>query len=192
MNYKYFKFNYISKMKIKIKFYSVLFILLSVFLLKTAFSQNDEDIWKKWNYLIGTWKGVGEGKPGEGEGYFTFEKDLDSKILIRKSHSVYPASNNKPQTIHDDIMIIYLDSKLKPFNAIYFDNENHVINYTINYDDVNSGIEFISEPVDNSPRFRLTYIKVDDNYLKIKFEFAPPDKPELFSTYLEGKAYKEK
>ena len=179
-------------MKSKNSFYLILLVLLLISVSKIAFCQNDEIIWNKWNYLIGSWKGEGEGKPGEGSGYFSFSKDLDSKILIRKNHSEYPATNDRPQIIHDDLMIVYLDAEFKPFKAIYFDNENHVINYSINYNDVNGSIIFISEPSDNSPRFRLTYIKLNENNLKIKFEFAPPGKPESFTIYLEGKAYKEK
>jgi hypothetical protein len=41
----------------------------------------------------------------------------------RKSHSEFPAIESKPQTIHDDLVIVYLDLSGSPNKAIYFDNE---------------------------------------------------------------------
>ena len=43
-----------------------------------------------------------------------------------------------------------------------------------------------SEIVSSAPRFKLTYTKVDDRSLKLKFEIAPPGKPEAFSKYIEA------
>src|ERR1700749_2872292 len=78
--------------------------------------------WAKWSWLMGEWKGEGSGEPGKGGGVFSFKPDLDSKILVRKSHSEYPASGTKPAIIHDDLMIVYPDFPGNPSKAIYFDN----------------------------------------------------------------------
>jgi hypothetical protein len=43
-----------------------------------------------------------------------------------------------------------------------------------------------------APRFRLTYVREEDDLVAIKFEIAPPGKPDQFTTYLEGKARKTK
>ncbi len=72
---------------------------------------------------MGEW--VGSGQPGQGGGTFSFKPDLDQKILVRKSHSEYPASANKPEIIHDDLMVVYLDNPENRNKAIYFDNEGH-------------------------------------------------------------------
>ena len=37
-----------------------------------------------------------------------------------------------------------------------------------------------------NPRFRLSYSKGKDDAITIKFEAAPPGKPDGFKTYLEG------
>ncbi len=78
---------------------------------------------------MGEWQGEGGGDPGQGTGTFTFAHDLDNTIIVRKNHSVYPATKNKPAFTHDDQMTIYQTGNTT--RAIYFDNEGHVINYNV-------------------------------------------------------------
>ena len=111
--------------------------------------------WDKWTWLTGTWIGEGSGQPGQGGGTFSFAFDLDKNILVRKSHSEYPAAQNRPATIHDDLMIIYPATDRNASKAIYFDNENHVINYTVTVSE--KSIVFQSEKIPDVPVFRLTY-----------------------------------
>jgi hypothetical protein len=145
--------------------------------------------WSKWKLLIGTWEGEGNGKPGQGSGYFTFNLDLDSNLLVRKNHSEYPAMNGKPAFSHDDLLIVYPDTSGTPVKAIYFDNEGHIINYLISYSD--SAIILTSIKETKSYRFRLSYRLEDPKKVKIKFEMAAPENTEKFSTYLEGTAIKK-
>src|SRR5438046_2818566 len=123
-------------------------------LITTCFSQQTSS-WAKWSWLIGEWKGEGSGQPGQGSGTFSFKADLNNKILVRKSHSEYPATANKPEIIHDDLLIVYLDFFGNPSKAIYFDNEGHTINYSISYTD--KSIVLLSDKIPNVPVFRLTY-----------------------------------
>lgn len=163
-------------------------VILSLFLLTNSlFSQQKMETWKNYKYLTGKWEGAGSGKPGEGTGYFTFKLDLEQNILVRKSHSEYPAANDKPAAIHDDLMIIYKDYSGVPGRAIYFDNENHVINYSITYPNDND-IVFTSEKISNVPTFRLTYSRIDDITVNIKFEMSQDG--NNFFTYIEGKSTK--
>jgi len=167
----------------------IIFLFLSLVISINLSAQQNTDVWSKWKFLIGTWEGEGNGQPGKGSGNFSFQKDLDGKILIRKNHSEYPATADKPATVHDDLLIIYPDTSGNPTKAIYFDNESHVINYIISYPD--SSIVFTSAISADSPRFRLTYTKNDSNTVNIKFEIAFAQKPEDFKTYLEGKGIKK-
>jgi len=161
-------------------------ILFAIFLLALPLSaQHNSNTWEKLNFLIGNWKGEGSGKPGEGVGYFTFKLDLDNNILVRTSHSEYPATDNKQATIHDDLMIIYRDFNGAPNRAIYFDNESHVINYSITYTN-NNEIVFTSDKTPNVPTFRLTYSFMDSNTVNIIFEMSQDG--EKYFTYLEGKS----
>lgn len=167
----------------------IIFLFLSLVISINLSAQQNTDIWSKWKFLIGIWEGEGSGLPGKGSGNFSFGKDLDGKILIRENHSEYPATDDKPATVHDDLLIIYPDTSGNPANAIYFDNEGHVINYDISYPD--SSIVLTSVISANSPRFRLTYKSIDSKTVNIKFEIAFAQKPEDFKTYLEGKGIKK-
>lgn len=151
----------------------------------SCFAQQ-EKTWDKWSWLLGQWQGEGSGQPGQGGGTFSFSFDLDRKIIVRKSHSEYPATDNKPKIVHDDLMIVYLDFTGNPSKAIYFDNEGHAINYSVSYAD--KTIILLSDKIPNAPIFRLTYILLDNNTVDTKFEMSRDG--EKFMTYIEGKSKK--
>jgi hypothetical protein len=52
-------------------------------------------------------------------------------------------------------------------------------------------LTFTSAAAPSAPRFRLTYQKESEDRVGVKFEIAPPGKPEEFRVYLEGKARKK-
>jgi hypothetical protein len=167
--------------------------LLAVLLIlgSGAFSrvQAKEDPWESFRFLIGEW--VGEGKEGQGTGFFSLTPDLQGKVLVRKNHAELPAANGRPAAVHEDLMVIYKSENGKSAKAIYFDSEDHVINYTLTFSADKQTLTFLSEAVPQSPRFRLIYQKEADDQVGIKFEIAPPGKPEEFRVYLEGRAKKK-
>jgi hypothetical protein len=168
-------------MKIKL-----LLIILFIGFLSTCFAQKDST-WNKFNWLIGEWFGVGSGQPGEGSGTFSFNLDLDKNILVRKSHSEYPATAKKPKIIHDDLMIVYPASNGSSFKANYFDNESHVINYIITF--THNSIILLSDKTTDAPVFRLTYTLLEKNIVGTKFEMSKDG--QVFTTYIEGKSKKK-
>jgi hypothetical protein len=146
---------------------------------------------KKFAFLIGDWVGEGNGQPGQGTGYFSMKPDLDGKILVRKNHTEYSATSQKPAFTHDDLMIIYADKPGELSNAIYMDNEDHTIHYTITFSGDGKTIVFTSTPSASIPTFRLSYTQLDTSTLNLKFEMAPPDHPDTFHLYLEGKVHRK-
>lgn len=168
----------------------ILTIIVLSFIQTTYGQKTNIKHWDKWKNLIGEWVGEGSGQPGQGSGTFSFQTDLDGKILVRKSHSEYPAAQNKPAIIHDDLMIIYLDLLGTPSKAIYFDNEGHIINYIMAYTD--TSIVLTSEAVQNLPIFRLTYTLIGSNTVNVKFELSSKENQNDFKTYIEGKSKKKK
>jgi hypothetical protein len=165
-------------------------ILLLAITTQTNAQQAKTDTWAKWKFLIGDWDGQGTGKPGDGAGGFTLQPDLDGRVLVRKNHADYPAANGRPAFSHNDLMVVYPGDKAP--NAIYFDNEGHVINYAITFNDTTGAIVFTSEASANAMRFKLTYTPVGNVKVNIKFEMAPPGKPDAFSTYIEASAVRKK
>jgi hypothetical protein len=163
---------------------------LTLFLLcfTSNLSAQQDTTWAKFNWLVGDWIGEGDGAPGQGSGWFSFHPDLDGNILVRNNHAEYPAMNNKPKTIHDDLMIVYPGYSGQSDKAIYFDNEGHIINYIISYSE--KAIVFTSSNVQNMPVFRLTYNSLENETINVKFEMSQAG--EKFMTYTEGKCRKKK
>ncbi len=140
-------------------------------------AQTTDPAWKKLDFLLGKWVGAAGEKEtphGAGQGGFSFEPDLNQKIIIRRNHAEYTSGVK-----HDDLMIIYLDAPDTP-RAIYFDTEGHVIRYNVTFPQAGQAI-FESEAGQPGPRYRLTYW-MNGPSMDGKFEIAPPDAG--YKTYL--------
>ncbi len=148
-------------------------------------SQGGDDL----QFMMGEWVGEGSGSPGEGTGGFTFTSDLQGKILVRKNYAVYPKTPDRPAFRHDDLMIAYREQS-GTTKAIYFDNEGHVIPYTVSIERGKSAV-FVSDTSAAGPRFRLTYTSPAPDSLRIQFDIAPPGKPNAFSPYISATAHKK-
>jgi len=166
----------ISQMKTKLLI-SLAFSLISLF----CNAQNPEKL-TGMDWLMGQWQGEGKGEPGKGGGFFSFTYDLDRNIVVRKSHSEYNANNKNSVIRHDDLMIIYSESGDTKLRAIYFDNEGHIINYSVSQAD--KSVILLSEKKSDAPRFRLTYTPLDDSAVNVKFEISTDG--VNFNTYIEG------
>jgi hypothetical protein len=169
----------------------VLFLLTVAALLPLSLTRGAQETTRGWaslEYLIGDWVGEGGGQPGQGAGEFSFHPDLQKRILVRKNYAAYPATKDRPAFTHDDLTVIYRESDNAPLKAVYFDSEGHVIHYSVTASSDQKTIEFVSDVLPSSPRFRLTYVMTGSDTVTIKFEIAPPGKPDSFSTYIEAKA----
>jgi hypothetical protein len=85
-------------------------------------------------------------------------------------------------------MVVYRESNSAAPRALYFDSEGHVIRYLVTVSSDQKTIEFLSEVLPSSPRYRLSYVETGSDTLTLRFEIAPPGKPDSFSTYIEAKA----
>lgn len=167
--------------------------LLTLFVVMAAQApgrQSKEGNWGAWRPFLGKWTAEGGGQPGQASaGGFSFEVDLQGKVLIRRNYSDYPATGSKLAFRHDDLMVIYQEPD-KGTRAEYFDNEGHVIHYSVRVSEDQKTITFISDVVASAPRFRFIYRLQKDNLLNLEFDIAPPGKPDSFSKYVEGTARK--
>ena len=153
-----------------------------------AAQQSEASNWQDWGFLLGEWTGTGNGQPGQGTGKFAFKPDLQRRVLVRTNYAEYPATKEKPAFRHDDLMIVYRESSSEPTKAIYFDSEGHVIHYIVKVNEAAKGVTFLSEPTPGDPSYRLSYIGNGLDAVNIRFEVAPPDKPDQFQTYIEASA----
>ena len=140
--------------------------------------------WGPLRFLLGEWVGEGSSEVGQGTGGTSFTLDLQNRVIVRKNRAEYPATKDRPAYVHDDLMIIYQDSEKGPFKAIFFDSEGHVINYVVQVASDENSIQFLSAASSSSPGFRLTYAKRGPDKVGLKFEVAPPGKPDSFSTFI--------
>ena len=167
------------------------FLFLSISLLPalaSAQQTKSSEVWGPWRFLMGKWEAAATGEPGEGKGTFSFTVELQGKILVRRGRTDFPATPGRAAFAHEDLLIIYPESGAAPNRAIYFDSEGHVIRYAATFSEQGKALTFVSEPSPQSPRFRLTYRQAENGALKVKFEIAPPGKPEAFVTHVEGLA----
>ncbi len=97
--------------------------------------QSNDNKWNEWRFLLGKWVAEGGGQPGQASGGgFSFDFDLQERVLVRRNYSEYPATASKPPSRHDDLMVIYQEPE-KGTRAEYFDNEGHVIHYSVSFSD---------------------------------------------------------
>jgi len=143
--------------------------------------------WESMTRLLGKWVGEGSSELGSGSGYFTFEPDLKGKVLIRKNHSEYPATKDRPTYVHEDLMTVYADPATKRTRAFYVDTEGHVINYEVSFSADGDKITFLSEAQPAAPRYRLSYIYSAPGRMTVTLEMAQPGKPDEFQKIVEGK-----
>ena len=151
-----------------------------------AFPQNTapEQVWKKLDFLVGKWTGVAGEKDaplGAGQGAFSFEPQLDGKIIVRRNTAAYDSGVR-----HDDLMVIYRDAPNDAPRAIYFDTEGHVIRYNLSMPAAGT-VVFESDGTQPGPRYRLTYW-LEGGVLKGKFEVGPPG--EAYKTYMSWSSKK--
>jgi hypothetical protein len=167
------------------KFVALAAVLLAI---GSARADSKDDPWSDFRFLIGEWAGEGDGAPGKGSGGFSLAPELGGKILVRKNRAEYPAAGGRPATMHEDLMVIHPSKDGHGARASYWDNEGHVIAYSVTPIEGGKGLTFLSDVGPGEPRFRLSYLKVDNDVVTIKFEIAPPGKADGFKTYLEAKA----
>jgi hypothetical protein len=136
-------------------------------------------------FLAGEWKAV-DLAPGE-DGGFTFRFAVQDRALVRESYARYPASNDRPASRHDDLMVIFVEGQA--MKADYFDNEGHVIHYAV-HPQRDRGVVLVSSATSSEPGYRLTYALTDGGVLSGRFEIAPPGSADAFKMYLTWSARK--
>ena len=141
--------------------------------------------WSKLGFLVGSWKGAGTGKPGEGASVCSFTFNLGNHVLVRKNRVDFPLkAGEKGVAVHEDLMVIYQTPGETSFLAIYWDNEGHTIRYALSFPAADKSVVFESEPADKGPRFKLAYWGGPGEAVAVEFAIAPPGAP--YQTYTKG------
>lgn len=165
-------------------------VVLALLVCPVVRSQPRKSNWDGWRFLVGNWVGEGSGGPGQGTGGFSFQPDLQGAVLLRKNYTEYPATKEKPAYRHEDLMIVYADPATKRTRAFYTDNEGHAIQYAATVSEDGKAITFLSDVLPSRPRYRLAYVKTQDDRVAITFEIALARKPDQFAKYIEARAHR--
>lgn len=142
------------------------------------------DPWAGLRFLIGTWeaKTTGGGAQAQGTGTYSFRLELRDHVLAR--HSAY-ASCKGPEDFnceHGDLLYIYPEGPAGALRAIYFDNEGHVIHYSVTAPKAGS-LVLLSDATQPGPQFRLSY-ELTGGVMAGKFQIRMPGQAD-FVSYLE-------
>ena len=144
------------------------------------------DPWKALSFLEGTWEAKTQSGPAAASGSYTFQLELDKHILAR--HSTTDPGCKGPATYdcaHSDLLYVYEDAQGqpdKPLKAIYFDNEGHVLHYSVSAPDATTAV-FLTDPAAPGPQFKLVY-ELKGSVMTGKFQMKMPGQAD-WKSYLE-------
>ncbi len=153
-----------------------------------AQAAGQSDPWQPLRFLIGTWeaKTTGGSAGAQSLGVYSFTPELKDKILARHSGGVSCKAPSDFNCDHGDLLYLYPEGQA--IKAIYFDNEGHVIHYSVTAPTAGS-VVFLSDPAAPGPQFRLVYERKDQT-LSGKFQMKMPGQTD-YKSYLEWSGNKK-
>ena len=142
------------------------------------------DPWAGLRFLIGSWEARTTGglAQARSSATYAFRLELRDHVLARHSSSGACKGPEDFDCQHGDLLYIYPAGNGQTLEAIYFDNEGHVIHYDVSTPKPGT-VFFLSNPAQPGPRFRLSYELVD-GVMTGKFQLQMPGQTE-FASYLE-------
>jgi hypothetical protein len=164
-------------------------LLLAIPLMTLAQTAPAPNPFKALSFLEQNWEANTNGFNGvKSAGTYTFRRELAGHILARRSTSDVACKGPTDFDCgHTDMLYVYQDSPGQPLKAIYFDNEGHVIHYSVSTP-APSSVVFLSDP-GPGPQFRLSY-EVKDSLLLGKFQSLMPGQKD-WKSYLEWSGAKK-
>jgi hypothetical protein len=134
--------------------------------------------------LEGTWDAhTQSGSAGaSGNGTYTFKPELNHHLLARHSGLSNCKGPKAYDCKHSDLLYIYQEARGQPLSALYFDNEGHVIHYTVSTPEATTAL-FVSEASASGPQFQLIY-QLKDGVMSGKFQMRMPGQAD-WKSYLE-------
>jgi len=142
------------------------------------------DPWQAVRFLEGTWNAkTSTGSAGAiASGTYTFKRDLNGHVLVRLSESKDCKGPEDYNCNHTDMLTVYQEGRGQPLQAIYFDNEGHVIRYRIS-SPAEKSVVFLSDPTTRGPQYQLVY-ELKGAEMEGKFQMRMPGKTQ-WTSYLE-------
>jgi hypothetical protein len=148
------------------------------------------DPWAGIRFLLGSWgaKTTAGMAQAEASAGYAFRLELRDHVMARHTRSGACIAPDDFDCRHSDLLYIYPTANGLALQAIYFDNEGHVIHYDVSTPKPGTVI-FLSDPAQPGPQFRLSY-ELHDGEMSGKFELKMPGQAE-FMSYLEWDGKRE-
>jgi hypothetical protein len=142
------------------------------------------DPWVGLRFLVGSWgaKTTGGVAQAQAAAGYAFRLELNDHILARHSRSGAYAAPDDFHCQHNDLLYIFPAPSGQAFQAIYFDNEGHVIHYDVSTPKPGS-VVLLSDPAQPGPQYRLSYTLLG-GVMSGQFELKMPGQAD-FTSYLE-------
>jgi hypothetical protein len=155
-----------------------------------AQTPSSNDPFQSLSFLLGTWTARTNGNSrAEATGSYAFVLELKNHIMARRA--VAKESCKGPDDFdcqHSDLLYIYPDGPKGALQGIYFDNEGHVIKYSVSTPTPSTAV-FLSDASTNAPQFRLVYERKADT-MDGRFQMRMPGQGE-WRSYLEWSGEKK-
>lgn len=160
-------------------------LALPLSLAPLAIAQTVADPFASLSFLLGTWEAKTINTPDvTAGGTYTFQLELKNHVFARHTNANSAACKGPADfdCTHGDLLYIYTDAPGQTLHAIYFDNEGHVIHYTVTAPTPTTA-EFLSDAAQSGPRFRLFY-ELKGTVMSGKFQIRMPGQ-QTWKSYLE-------
>ncbi len=165
------------------RLYFACVILSCIPLIAQTKPNNNQDPFESLRFLEGTWNAnVQNNAAVTGSGRYTFQRELNGHILAR--HATNDPNCKAPATFdcsHGDLLYVFQDAPGASLEAIYFDNEGHVIHYDVSTPSPDR-VVFLSTPA-AGPQFQLSY-ELKSGVMSGRFQMRMPGQSD-WHTYLE-------
>ena len=139
--------------------------------------------WDGLRFLEGSWEARTQGGAAnaQGTGSYSFVPELKHHLLVRRSYGAEGCQGPADfDCEHGDVLFVYEESGA--LKAIYFDNEGHVIHYSVTTPDPATAV-FVSAPSAAGPQFQLLY-QLKGDVMSGKFQTRTPGQSQ-WQSYLE-------
>ena len=142
------------------------------------------DPWAGIRFLLGSWEAKTTGGVAQAQvsASYSFRLELRDHVLARHSRSGSCSAPDDFDCQHSDLLYVYPASTGAALEAIYFDNEGHIIHYAVSTPKPGT-VVFLSDPAQPGPQYRLSYTFLA-GVMSGQFEMKMPSQTE-FTSYLE-------
>ena len=142
------------------------------------------DSWAGIRFLLGSWEAKTTGGVAQAQvsASYSFRLELRDHVLARHSRSGSCSAPDDFDCQHSDLLYVYPASSGAALEAIYLDNEGHIIHYAVSAPKPGT-VVFLSDPAQPGPQYRLSYTFLA-GVMSGQFEMKMPSQTE-FTSYLE-------